>query len=249
MSSRVRVRRAWTVADTETIPEGVPDESPGWSAGTRRPNARTTRANVGRDSVTDDPKVQSEAVRSRGIRNWETLEAGEIQKRGIFGFQQVVRRSPRTGRPGRYQVLHLDDWVNVVAITEDDDVVLIEQYRHGIDRPTLEIPGGLVEPGEDPAHAAERELLEETGYAGEPAELLGRVHPNPAFQTNVCSTYLVRGARRVAEPDLDPGEDIAVAIHPRSTLDAMVRRGDISHSLVVAAFHWLNLAEAKGLER
>lgn len=179
------------------------------------------------------------------IRPWETLETGTVERRGIFGFQQVVRRSPRTGSAGQYQVLHLDSWVNVVALTDDDQVVLIEQYRHGIDRNTLEIPGGLIESEEDPARAAARELLEETGFAGEPAELLGRVHPNPAIQTNLCSTYRIRGARRVAEPTLDPGEDIAVITHPRRDLDALVRQGAISHSLVLAAFHWLILAEER----
>ncbi len=175
---------------------------------------------------------------------WETLEWGEATDFPVFAVREVVRRSPRTGRPGSYTVLHVPSWTNVVALTEDDGVVLVEQYRHGIDSVTLEIPGGVVEPGEEPSAAVVRELLEETGYAGKAPELLGTVHPNPAIQDNACTTWLVRGARRVAEPDPDPGEHLAVHTVARSEIPELLRSGRITHSLVVAAFQWLTLYES-----
>jgi 8-oxo-dGTP pyrophosphatase MutT (NUDIX family) len=175
---------------------------------------------------------------------WETLEWGDATEFQVFAVREVVRRSPRTGLPGSYTVLHVPSWTNVVALTEDAQVVLVEQYRHGLDIVTLEIPGGVVEPGEEPAAAVVRELLEETGYAGEPPELLGTVHPNPAIQDNACTTWLVKNARRVADPDPDPGEHLAVHTVPRDEIPELLRSGRITHSLVVAAFLWLALYES-----
>ena len=164
--------------------------------------------------------------------------------RGVFGLQQIERRSPRTGKVGSYQVLRVRDWTNVVAVTPDDQVVLVAQYRHGLDRVTLEIPGGLVEPGEAPAVAAARELAEETGYTGETPVLLGTVHPNPAIQDNACATFLITGARETEPQNPDEGEDIDVVLVPRRDIPSLLREGRITHSLVVAAFHWLDLYRA-----
>ncbi|RMH20339.1 MAG: NUDIX hydrolase [Acidobacteria bacterium] len=179
------------------------------------------------------------------VRRWPTLESGPVADHGIFGVQQVRRRSPRTGVARTYQVLHMPDWVNVVALTGDGEMVLVEQYRHGIDRLTLEIPGGAVDAGEAPADAAARELREETGFAGDPPVLLGRVSPNPAIQTNACTTWLIRRARRVAAPQPDEGEDLAVRLVPRSEIDALVAAGDVDHALVIAAFYWLERYERR----
>ena len=172
---------------------------------------------------------------------WDTLEVGEALDRGVFKIQEIVRRSPRTGHAGTYQVLRIADWANVVALTPEDEVVLIAQYRHGTDSVTLEIPGGVLEPGEAPADGVARELREETGFTGDPPVLIGTVHPNPAIQDNACTTWLVTGARRTAEPEPDEGEDIDVVLVPRREIPALLRAGRITHSLVVAAFHWLEL--------
>ena len=174
--------------------------------------------------------------------DWETLEESEVQWSRVFGVQDVVRRSPKTGRTGTFQVIHTSPWCNVVALTPEDEVVLIRQYRHGLDGSCVEIPGGIVDPGEDPMTAAVRELLEETGYAGDPAVPLGAVHPNPALMGNTCATYLVRNARRVADPSPDEEEDISVELVPLSEIPAWIARGDITHAMVVAAFWYLMVA-------
>lgn len=137
--------------------------------------------------------------------------------------------------------MEADDWVNVIAVTADDQVVLIEQYRHGISAVTLEIPGGIIDKGEGPIAAGLRELREESGFAGDDVTLLGQAHPNPAYQSNVVYSVLVRDARRVGDLEQDSGEDIAVRLVPMGEIPRLIREGQITHALVIVAFHLMGL--------
>lgn len=179
--------------------------------------------------------------RTGSLPTWPTLDQGEATDFRVFAVRSVDRRSPRTGRVGRYQVIETSNWVNVIALTADREVVLIEQYRHGIDALTWEIPGGMIETGEDAGLAGARELEEETGYVGDPPVLLGTVHPNPAIQNNWCATYLVDNAHPAGTMSLDEGEDIRVVLKPARSIPELLSSGRITHSLVIAAFHWLSL--------
>ncbi len=142
-------------------------------------------------------------------------------------------------------VLDCADWVNVVAVLETpgkaDQVVLIRQWRYGSEDWTLEIPGGIVDPGEDPADAASRELEEETGYRAGRIERLGQVSPNPAIQSNRCTTFLATNLERVGEPVGDGSEEIEVVLGPLASVPSQIREGVISHALVVAAFQFFDL--------
>ena len=180
------------------------------------------------------------------LPRWQTVSVEKGEDYGLFRIERLQRVSPRTGEVGNYKVLRIASWANVVALTPEGEVVLIEQYRHGIDDLTLEIPGGVIEKDEDVALGAARELREETGYAGDPPILIGKVHPNPAIQDNVCYTYLIENARLVGETQLDPGEHIAVRLAPLEAVPRLLRDGLITHSLVVAAFHWLDLHRGAG---
>src|SRR4029077_13982607 len=126
----------------------------------------------------------------------------------VFSLRRDQIESPRTGSRHDFFVLEAGPWVNVVPITPDGEIVLIEQYRHGIEAVTLEIPGGMVDPDESPMEAAGRELLEETGYQAAMLVALGKSHPNPAILNNVLYSYLAAGAKKIAEPKLEAGEDI-----------------------------------------
>ncbi|MCB8948183.1 MAG: NUDIX hydrolase [Ardenticatenaceae bacterium] len=172
------------------------------------------------------------------VEKWEKLNSEEIANYRIFKMRQDRRRSPRTGAEHNFFVLESPDWVNVVALTPENQVVMIHQFRHGTAEITLEIPGGMVDPHEnDPAEAIRRELLEETGYAAEEIIHIGTVDPNPAFLNNRCYTYLALNARWQQEPQFDGAEDIAVELVPIEEIAGLIGNGRITHALVVAAFY------------
>jgi len=173
------------------------------------------------------------------MQSWEFLESESRRDYGIFFTRIDQLRSPRTGHVLRRVVVEAPNWVNVIARTVDGQFVLVRQIRHGIGAPSLEIPAGIIEPGEEPALAAARELVEETGYEPASIRLLGQVHPNPAFQSNTCFIYLADGCRLVRELTLDDGEDIQVELWSWDALLKAVRSGEIQHALMIAALYYL----------
>lgn len=176
------------------------------------------------------------------VKKWETKSEKSILNAKVFNYRQVERTSQDSGKTGQFDVLECYDWVNIVALTPNNEVILVEQYRQGTDQITLEIPGGVGHPGEDIIDGAKRELQEETGYQAEEWVKLGEVDANPAFMTNTCATYLAKGCKKVSEQDLDPFEEIDIKLIPLSEIPNLIREGKITHSLVVAAFHLFDLS-------
>ena len=141
----------------------------------------------------------------------------------------------RSGKQKDFYLLDFPDWVNVIALTPERDVVLIRQFRYGSNRMEIEIPGGMVNAQEPPIEAGCRELLEETGYAGCNARIIGRVCPNPALQRNYCYTVLVEKAVKVTEPSMDDMEDIESFLLAEKEISSRIAAGDIDHGLVLNA--------------
>ncbi len=171
-------------------------------------------------------------------RRWELVETEELQECKVFAVSRTMARSPITGEIHPFFRIEAGEWVNVVPITADDELVMVRQYRHGSREITLEIPGGIVDPGETPAEAAARELLEETGYRAERVEAIGIVNPNPALFENRCHTFLAPGAVRVAEIQNTQLEETSVELVPVAEIPDQLRQGRIDHALVVAALYW-----------
>ena len=169
-------------------------------------------------------------------KSWPVVSSRIERVFRIFNLRTDRARSPLTGAEHDFVVLESAPWVNVIPLTRADEVILIRQYRHGIREVTLEIPGGLVEEADTPLAAAKRELLEETGYRGETWIDLGYVHPNPAIQNNRCHTFLALGVTQAGPQALDEKEDIAVLLRPLADVPRLIREGEITHALVVAAF-------------
>jgi 8-oxo-dGTP pyrophosphatase MutT (NUDIX family) len=175
------------------------------------------------------------------VAPWRPVRSRSVHDCRVFDLREV-RFAPPDGRAeADFYVVEAPDWVNVVPLTPEGRVVFVRQYRFGVRDVTLEIPGGMCDPGENPAAAAARELLEETGYRGA-IEPLGSVHPNPAIQSNRCWSFLARDVERVADPDPDPHEQFHVELRAAEDVPELIRSGEITHSLVVTAFHLLGLA-------
>jgi 8-oxo-dGTP pyrophosphatase MutT (NUDIX family) len=171
------------------------------------------------------------------VRAWTRVRFDSLFRHKLFELRREELERPEEGRRREALVLDAPGWVNVVAVDGEGRVLLVRQWRFGIGAPTLEIPGGMVDPGETPLEAAARELLEETGYRAARWTELGAVDPNPAFLTNRCTTFLAEGLERIGEPTGDGEEEIAVESAPVAGLAALVDSGAIRHSLVVAAFY------------
>ncbi len=168
---------------------------------------------------------------------WKLISSTKEASFRIFDLRTDRARSPRTDQVHDFYVLESTDWVNVIPITPENQVVLIRQFRHGTREVTLEIPGGIVEPDDTPENAARRELLEETGFREAQMVPLGIVHPNPAFLDNLCHTYLAKDVARVKDQEQDEKEDIEVVLMPLEEIPRLIREREITHSLVVAAFY------------
>jgi ADP-ribose pyrophosphatase len=168
-------------------------------------------------------------------QRWKKIRTEPLLATRIFDVASAIYQHPDREKEQDFFVIQPRDWVNVVALTPEHELVLVRQFRFGIDAFSLEIPGGIMDDGEDPVETAVRELREEAGYVGASARLLGSVHPNPAMQSNRCHLVLVEGAQRTAALEWDPDEEFEILTLPVDEVYARAYRGEITHAMVLDA--------------
>jgi 8-oxo-dGTP pyrophosphatase MutT (NUDIX family) len=176
------------------------------------------------------------------IKNWPEIRREPVADCRVFSVERSIAESPVDGTQHEFYRIHSGSWAQIVPVTKEGDVVLVRQYRHGAKRVTLEMPAGLVDPGEDPAEAALRECLEETGYRARNAISLGVVYPNPALFANRLYAYLAKDVvpeRAIANVG---AEETEVVLVPTRELPKLILDGTIDHALAVATF-WRYLHE------
>jgi ADP-ribose pyrophosphatase len=196
---------------------------------------KSSRSDATPPEVADDPPAPPDRQEPG---RWQVVAREPLQDCAVFSVERALSRSPHTGEDHPFYRIEASDWVNVVAVTPDDQIVMVRQFRHGSAEVTLEIPGGIIDPGEPPIESAARELLEETGYRARSVVPLGTVNPNPAIFGNRVHTFLATNALPVTEISNSGHEETMVELVPRSELSDRTRAGAIDHALVIAALYW-----------
>jgi 8-oxo-dGTP pyrophosphatase MutT (NUDIX family) len=180
------------------------------------------------------------------IKAWEKKGSRPLGNFRIFTIRADEKVSPRTSKVHEFYVIDSVNWVNVIALTAKRELIMVEQYRHGSNTVELEIPGGMMDAGdESPAGTGARELREETGYTGERARVIGEVFPNPAIMSNICYTVLVENCVCSHAVEFDHGEDLMTRLVPWAEVPGLVAQGTIRHSLVIAGIYHYDLLSRK----
>src|SRR5438093_10221030 len=178
------------------------------------------------------------------IEPWEKLSSHPLGDFRIFTIRSDRKISPRTRQEHDFFVIDCVNWVNVIAVTPDRQLVMVEQYRHGSNTVELEIPGGIMDRGDtSPVETGVRELREETGYEGEHGRVLGSVFANPAIMSNTSHVVLVENCALKHAVQFDSGEDLITRLVPIAEVPQLVARGKIRHPLVIVALHYFDLCQ------
>ena len=175
------------------------------------------------------------------IKKWKKKSSKYLLNNKIFKMREDLVTSPKLGSDHSVWVMEVPTWVNIIPITTDGEVILVNQHRFGMDKSSLEIPGGMADLNENPMEAAIRELKEETGYEAKEVIEIGRVESNPAIMSNHTYTYLALDSEQSSEQNLDGMEDIEIIRKHINEIPDLIRNGVIEHALVVSAFYFYNL--------
>ncbi|MDA3864389.1 MAG: NUDIX hydrolase [Deltaproteobacteria bacterium] len=170
------------------------------------------------------------------IKKWNVTKRINLFKSQMLQFEEMdcIRENDQV--QGIFYRIILPAWVNIIPITTEGELILIRQFRHGAGEFTLEIPGGVVDKGENPLEAAKRELLEETGASSFNWKSLDYVYPNPAIQSNKCHLYLATNTEIKAKTDFDEFEEIEIFKIKLSDITSYLASGKIKNAIVLSSF-------------
>ena len=175
---------------------------------------------------------------------WKILDTEYLIRRPWLTARRDKVKLPDGRIIDEYYVLEYPTWINVIALTADGQMVFVRQYRHALGVTRLELTAGVVEQGETPLHAAQRELQEETGYGGGQWREFLVTAPNPGVMTNLTHTFLAEGVTRISTQHLDPTEDLEVHLCSPHEALTMLQQGEFLQALMVAPL-WKFFAERK----
>ncbi len=173
---------------------------------------------------------------------WTRKSSKAVADCRVFKVREDFCERDSDKKEATFFVVENPDWVNVIALTKEKQVVLIEQFRHGSEEIILEIPGGMIDENEDREVAARRELLEETGYTADEFVYLGKSRPNPAIQNNWIYHYAALNCEQTGATDFDEHESVTTKLVPLAAIENLIESGKITHSLAIVGFYYLALS-------
>ncbi len=172
---------------------------------------------------------------------WRRKKSEQIADCRVFSVRKDFCTRESDNAESTFFVIENPDWVNIIGVTTDDKIVLIEQFRHGTEEIILEIPGGMIDKGESPETAARREFVEETGFEAEEFIFLGESRPNPALQNNTIYHFYAKDCVKTGRTSFDDHESVSTKLVNFGDAKKLIAGGEITHSLAVAGFYYLAL--------
>lgn len=175
------------------------------------------------------------------VEKWQKISSEKVADCRVFQVRKDFSETANGAKKSSFFVIENPDWVNVIAVNKENQVVLIEQFRHGIAENVLEIPGGMIDDDEEPLFAAKRELLEETGYSSAKWLCLGKSSPNPAIQNNTIFHFLALDAEKNEETSFDEHENVVTKLYNIGEVGKLIKEDKFIHSLAITAFYYYEL--------
>ena len=171
------------------------------------------------------------------IRKWEQISSDIVYQKKWMKIREESCRLPDGQVLNPYIIVDVPNFCNVFVVTEMEEVIFVKQYRHAAGIISLELPGGMIDEGEDPIKSVAREMKEETGYVSEEIELLFTVYPNPPLESNIAWFYIAKNAKNIHSRSLDQFEDIEVIKISKNDFLRMLLNNEFTHGAQVGAMY------------